>query len=237
MNVLIVEDDLYLSTKIQEAFLKKTITNKVRRLYSYNDFLHETNLGIYDIIILDIMLWEDMSKSWMQILEHLRKKHATIPIIIISSISDCAFLERAFSLGAHDYMVKPFRIKELQIRAQRWLQNYVFAEYYSYQKELNYYWLRYFPQKHEFYFWDQLLKLGRSNKYLLSLFLINREKLLTQVFLAEKIWWDVEAVTEKNLRIKVFRLKKQLQDFWLESWVQTIRWEGYIFECPSSRQS
>ncbi len=202
----------------------------MKTLHTYEQFLCESALGIYDIIILDIMLSEDIKRGWMQILEHIRKQNSKVPIIIMSNISDCEFLEQAFFLWAHDYIIKPFRIRELEIRVQRWFHNYVFQEYYSYEKYLEYHELVYYPAKNQFFYKWYMLNLSRSNKHMLSLFMIHRNRILTHEFLVEKIWWYSDDIEEKNLRIKVLRLKKQLKNISIDTWVQTIRWEWYILQ-------
>lgn len=59
------------------------------------------------------------------IAEHIRSFHKEIPIIIMSGISDLTFLEEAFDKGVNDYIIKPFRPRELQIRMLKWYQSYL----------------------------------------------------------------------------------------------------------------
>ena len=228
---------IYLTRFIAYLY-KNTLVNKIKILNTYDDFLGEsTNLGVYDIVLLDIMLSSDPSKWWLQILEHIRKHYFQVPIVIMSSISEYSFLETAFSLGAHDYIIKPFRVRELQIRAQRWFQNYMFSEYYNHDSRLDYHGLVYHPSRNKFYYRNNVISLSRWNKYLLSLFLVNRSKLLTHMFLIEKIWWYSDGISEKNLRIKILRLKRCLEWFGMDSWIHTIHGEGYLFEYVNPDQS
>ena len=237
MNILIVEDDIYLSAKIKETFQQKAFTNQIHILHSYNCFLSNSSLDKYDIILLDIMLGDDKNKSWLQILEHVRKRNIIIPVIIMSNISDYGFLETAFSLWAHDYVIKPFRVRELQIRIQRWFHNYVFRESYSYERCLDYKGLLYYPHKSIFIYEWKTIVLSRSNKYLLSLLIIYRETILSHMFLVDKIWGCSDNYESKNLRIKILRLKKQLQDHGIDNWIVTIHWEWYILQQPNLQQS
>lgn len=230
MNILIVEDDKYLSQKICDTFCQKAVINQVKALHSYNEFLYESTLDKYDVVILDIMLWEWDDKWWFKILQHIRNKNTQLPVVIMSSISEYCFLEEAFSLWAHDYLIKPFRVRELEIRVQRWFNTYLFCECYNHEQVLVYHELSYYPDKNTFYVWKSELSLCRSSKYLLSLLLINREKLLSQAFLTEKIWWDIDLMAHKNLRIKIFRLKKELAKIGLQDWIKTIRGEWYMLK-------
>ncbi|MCH2189210.1 response regulator transcription factor [Candidatus Gracilibacteria bacterium] len=231
MNILVVEDDIRLSDQIQEVFHTIAPVNQIQVIHSYDEFMSfSSSLGTYDIILLDIMLSEDVNRSGLQILEHIRKIDSQLPVIIMSSISDYQFLEKAFTLGAHDYIIKPFRVRELQIRVQRWFHNYVFSEYYNYEQQLDYDGLTYYPGKNTFHFQTNEIVLSKANRYLLSLFLIHREKLLTQEFLVEKIWGSEELLSTKNLRIKILRLKQQLAPHGIDHWIATTRGEGYIFQ-------
>ena len=99
MNILIIEDDRYLSDKIYETFSKSAPINQVKVLHSYEEFLsHANNFEVYDMVLLDIMLSKDINKTGLHILEHIRKTNTHIPIIIMSSMSDYTYLEKAFSL-------------------------------------------------------------------------------------------------------------------------------------------
>lgn len=231
MNILIVEDDQFLASKILHEFQKRAPVNVVKHISSYADFLRESNYRTYDIILLDIYLWEkNKEHNGLTILEHIRKNDTKIPIIIMSNMVQYSYLEKAFELWAHDYLIKPFRIRELQIRIQRWFHGYIFSEFFNYKKTLEYHDLQYIPASNEFLIQGEKIKLSKSNKYILSLFLINRESLLSQSFLIEKIWWYSENTENKNLRIKILRLKNSLKPYCLDSRIQTVHGEGYILE-------
>lgn len=231
MNILIVEDDQFLAEKIVLEFKKNAPINIIKYIDSYAAFLKEANTDIYDVILLDICLWdENFKNNGLAILEHIRKTNTKVPIIIMSNIIQYRYLEDSFRLWAQDYLIKPFRIRELQIRIQRWFHSYVFTEFFSYEKTLNYHEIAFIPSTNEFKIAWEKLDLTKSNKYLFSLFLINREKLLSQNFLSEKIWGYSEETSWKNLRIKILRLKQQLEKYSIGSWIHTIHGEGYLLE-------
>jgi DNA-binding response OmpR family regulator len=160
----------------------------------------------------------------------VRKKDKKIPIIIISNMVQYDYLEKAFQLWAHDYLMKPFRVRELQIRIQRWFHSYIFSEFFSYEKTLRYHELEYLPSSNEFFLEWEKIQLSKSSKHLLSLLLVNREQLLSQTFLAEKIWWYTESLHRKNLRIKVLRLKNTLKECGIDHRIKTVHGEWYILE-------
>jgi len=229
MNILIIEDNRILAQSLKRSFLSSGFTNMIKILTSYEEFLSQSDISVYDVILVDICLWKICNRKWINILKHVRKINKKIPIIVISSYSEYSSLEEAFQLGANDYIIKPFRNKELQIRIEKWFQNYLFIEYFSSHETLEYWNLYYNLQQKQFYYKDTQILLTKSNRYILLLFLINKEKLVTNEYLVCKIWGESKH-NEVNLRVKIVRLKKQLEMLWLESWIQNIRGEGYMLK-------
>jgi DNA-binding response OmpR family regulator len=63
--------------------------------------------------------------------------------------------------------------------------------------------------------------LSKSSKYILLVLLIHKEKLVTSEYLIGKIWGDT--TLERNVRIKILRLKKYLELLEISHWIVTIR--------------
>ena len=233
MNILIVEDDIYFASQIQACFLKYSFSNRIDHIESYEAYIKKTPIiSGYDIVLLDLNLWNynDKNTAGFCILRSIRKYNIYIPIIIISSHSEYALLEEAFQNWAHDYIIKPFRPRELQIRIERWFRNYIFHEYFSINRYLEYYELKYDISAYEFYLREEKIELTKWSKYLFSLFFIHKEKILTHEYLSEKIWGDTEYISQRNTRIKILRLKEQLALIKLDSWIENIHGEGYMFQ-------
>ncbi len=75
----------------------------------------------YDLIILDINLPDldgfDVCKS-------LRQQHNRTPIIFLTARDSIEDIEMGFESGAHDYLIKPFQIRELYARAKSLAKRY-----------------------------------------------------------------------------------------------------------------
>ncbi|MDX1566042.1 MAG: response regulator transcription factor [Phycisphaeraceae bacterium] len=69
-----------------------------------------------DLILLDLVLPGGV--RGLDILEHVRKTRPTMPVIIITAMGDETDRIRGLELGADDYVVKPFSVKELLARVQ-----------------------------------------------------------------------------------------------------------------------
>lgn len=235
MNILIIEDDVFLASKLQEVFQQNVVINRIDRAHSYEEYLHQIdNINSYDIILTDIVLSEEEgAKDGIDILRYIRSQSLTVPIIIISSLSSYESLENAFRVGATDYIIKPFRLRELEIRVNRWFQEYVFSTYYSQSKMITYAGIEYDLWSREFCYNGQKMWLTKSHKYILSLFVMYAETLVANDFLIKKIWGDNDVEHNRNPRVSILRLKKSLEEYGIQDWIQSVRWEWYIFRKPN----
>ncbi len=232
MNILIIEDDEFLSSKIQKLFNKKDEVNIVKVISNYEDFLNNYHcINNFEVILVDIYLWKSNNKdTWIEIIKLIRKKNKFIPIIIISWLNDIWWLRLWFDSGANDYICKPFRLAELEIRVFKWIKDFLKSESMWSNDILEYKWLKYYFENHTFIYDCKELKLTKINKTILLLFLSKKEEILSDIYLIEKIWWDRWDIIDRNLRVTISRLKKSLNVYWIASWISNIRWEWYILK-------
>lgn len=230
MNILLIEDDYFLSNNIKKIIEKNIILNRFKAINNYDSFLNELSIiDSYDIIIIDIFLkWS--KKNWVDILKVVRKKNQKIPIVIISSCDCIDMISDCFDYWASDYIIKPFRLKEFEVRVFKWFKDYFYSIKFFDKNSLSYKGLNYNLKENKFIFNNKELKLTKQNKYLLSIFISYSEKFITKSFLINKIWWDIENNDKRNIRVIILRLKKELEKRWIQNWIHTIRWEGYIFK-------
>jgi len=231
MNILIIEDDEFLWTKIIKVFKKRVITNKITLLWTYEDFInHLPIVPWYDIILVDIKLKNSQNKTGLDIVKKLRKKDLQVPIIVISGFSDIEYIEQAFDCWANDYLTKPFRLKELELRIMRWFKSYCMNIIFSDTQILGYEWLSYKFQDNSFYYQDNILELTKKTKFILFQLLLRKENIISEEDLSMKLWWDTEILKKRNIRIVILRLKKILECYGIDSWVRNIRGEWYILK-------
>ncbi len=230
MNILIIEDDLWLGTKISEVFRDTVITNRVTLIHSFKDFIAEyNNINPYDMILTDLNLWNYHSPEWFDIIKKVRQISTAIPIIVISGYDDIDKLRYAFSLWISDYIIKPVRLRELEVRVLNWFHAYYSNKLSHSEKVFSYKNFSYNIDQNNFYYKWEYIPLSKNNKYILSLFFSQPEKILTEEYLCEKLWWDITYSWDRNIRINILRLKQKLAIYWLDACIQNIRSEWYIF--------
>lgn len=231
MNILIIEDDEFFWNKIIEVFKKRVITNKITLLSSYEEYLHMCHkINNFDIILVDINIPSTLDRSWIDIIQDIRDREIATPTIVISGYDQIEYIERAFDSWANDYLTKPFRLKELEIRIMRWFKSYCMNIMFSNTQTIAYKKLHYDFKDNSFYYKWEPIELTKKSKFILFQFLLQKESVLSEWELCDKIWWDREVLKERNIRIVILRLKNALKQHGIDSRIQNIRWEGYILK-------
>ncbi|MCP4523044.1 MAG: response regulator transcription factor [Candidatus Gracilibacteria bacterium] len=184
----------------------------------------------YDIILVDINLGNLNQKNGLDIIEILRKKEIMVPIIVISGYNDIELIDKAFCLGANDYLTKPFRLQELEIRIMKWFKSYCINIIFAGSNTIIYKGLSYHFDTNQFYYKENTIDLTKKSKFILFQLLLHSEKLISEETLREKIWGDRELLKERNLRVNILRLKKSLEKTGIHNWIQNSRGEGYILK-------
>lgn len=116
IKILLIEDDLSLSNSVFD-FLDDFAD--VMQIFDGEEGLYEAESGVYDLILLDLMLPE---KNGFQVLKELREKGITTPVLIMTAKESIDDKGQGFDLGADDYLTKPFYLEELKMRIQALLK-------------------------------------------------------------------------------------------------------------------
>ncbi|MGY5355903.1 response regulator transcription factor [Wenyingzhuangia sp. IMCC45467] len=115
MNILIAEDDKVILGAL-EFFLKKN-NHQVRVATNGNDALQKIEEQIPDLIITDIMMPYISGLELVKIIKD--RQLDEIRIVVLTTLGQEDVVLEAFSLGADDFLTKPFTPEELNLRIQR----------------------------------------------------------------------------------------------------------------------
>lgn len=108
--ILVIEDDHHLNQSIQEFLAPLADT---RGVYAGDEGEYLASEGIFDAIILDIMLPE---MDGFTVLHKLRAAHVGTPVLILTAKDGLSDKMRGFDLETDDYLTKPFHREELMAR-------------------------------------------------------------------------------------------------------------------------
>jgi DNA-binding response OmpR family regulator len=112
MRILVIEDDTDTQDFLNERLKERGFAVDMANNGSRGVFLAKTNE--YDLILLDYGLPE---KNGFLVCEEIRQ-NSTVPIIIISATDAVNYKVRGLTVGADDYVSKPFYFEELYARIQ-----------------------------------------------------------------------------------------------------------------------
>jgi len=113
MNILVIEDDLHLRSGLvqlltEEGYQVDAFDNGQVGLYRASEWE-------YDLIILDVMLPE--MNGW-EITKKLRGMQRSVPILMLTALSEVDDIVNGLNLGADDFMTKPYHDRELLARVR-----------------------------------------------------------------------------------------------------------------------
>ena len=118
MRILVVEDEFSLAEIIATKLKKENY--KVDISLDGEDGLHNALSGIYDLVILDIML---PKINGIEILKEIRNNNIDTKVIMLTAKTSLDDKLIGFENGANDYVTKPFHIEELIARVNAQLRN------------------------------------------------------------------------------------------------------------------
>jgi len=117
MKALIVEDDATLRGQIVQAFVDAGFVADSAADGREGEYLGATET--YDVAILDLGL---PRMDGIEVLTRWRGQGLTLPVLILTARGEWADKVRGFRAGADDYVLKPFRMEEVVMRAQTLLR-------------------------------------------------------------------------------------------------------------------
>ena len=109
IKILIIEDDINIAKMIKATL--SIVNYKGHCCFDGKSGAEEAQKGIYDLILLDVMLPE---MSGFDVMESI--KDCGTPVIFLTALQDVADKVKGLRLGAEDYIVKPFEALELLAR-------------------------------------------------------------------------------------------------------------------------
>src|SRR5262249_37940054 len=110
MRVLIVEDDDAIATPLTKGLEREGLD--VDRVETGNDALHRSAAAPFDVVLLDLGLPD---RDGFDVCRELRAR-SDVPIIVVTARSEEVDRVVGLELGADDYIVKPFALRELVAR-------------------------------------------------------------------------------------------------------------------------
>ena len=220
MKLLLVEDEKRMAQALCE----------ILRLEKYDvdhcadglEGMYAIESGIYDIVILDVML---PHKNGFEIVKDIREKGIRTPILMLTAKSELDDKVTGLDSGADDYLTKPFMTKELlaRLRALGRRQMNIntsdgtlaFGDI-----ELN-------TQSTMLICGENSVRLSEKELRILEYLIANQGRILTRDQLAVKIWGYDSDTEYNNVEVYMSFTRKKLNFIKAETEIKAVRGIGY----------
>lgn len=221
INLLIVEDEATLSDNIKEIL---SDLGEITQIYDGKEGLFEAETGVYDLILLDLML---PGKNGYEILAELRKKNIQTPVLILTAKDGLEDKITGFQKGADDYLTKPFYREELIMRVKALLKRSLglFSENQIVYKNITCN-----LATKEVTIDDEILSIQGKEFYLLVYFIQNKGVILTKEQIFDRIWGFDSDTTITVVEVYMSHLRKHLKPSGADQFFKTLRNVGYILQ-------
>ena len=178
------------------------------------------------LVILDLML-PDI--SGLDICRHIRNTNDLKNLLVIMVTAKGEEVDRVvgFEVGADDYVVKPYSVRELLLRVGGMLKRSSKEKDEIDKEVIVFEDLKIDANKHKVYISDKKLSLTSKEFKLLKHLLSKADKVQTRDNLLDKVWGYNNDVTTRTVDTHVKRLRSKIGKYGDK--IETVRGEGYIF--------
>jgi DNA-binding response OmpR family regulator len=221
LNLLIVEDEVRLAEALAQIMTEQKYS--VDMVYDGEDGLAYAESGLYDVIVLDVML---PKRSGFEVVRELRAKKIATPVLLLTARDEISDKVTGLDCGADDYMTKPFSPEELlaRVRALARRQGDVVLEEMSFSDltlNLSAYTLQCGAKS---------VHLGYKEFEVMRLLMGNPSMIVPKEDLITRVWGSESGAEDNNVEAYISFLRKKL--FFLGSRVNigTVRKVGYRLE-------
>jgi len=203
-KILVVDDDHDICEIL--SFNLKHEGYEVDAVYSAEDALKKLSPE-YCLILLDVMMG---GMSGYQMAEKLRKEGNNINIIFLTAKDSENDMLTGFSVGADDYISKPFSLKEVSARVKAVLKRDSGNTTETEQKLLVVDGLQINFQSKEVKIGDESIPLTKTEFEILSLLAQNPTRVYSRQNIISQVWKDTIYITERTVDVHITRLRKKL---------------------------
>ncbi len=222
MRILIVEDDIPLAEAVTQILKRENFS--VDAVHDGESGLAYASEGIYDLMVLDVML---PKKDGFSVLRDLRIEGSQMPVLMLTAKGEVSDRVEGLNLGADDYLPKPFAVEELKARVNALLRRR--------DKTI----LSDRPAFGDLVLDSGSLKLTCAEKEvqltakefeLFEYLVLRRDMITPKELIIDKLWGYDGLAIDNNVEVYVSFLRKKLKFLSSHVTIKTTRGVGYSLE-------
>ena len=221
MRILVVEDDARLASSLHRGLEEAGMA--VDTVGDGEEALALAAAAAYDVIVLDVML---PSRDGFSVARSLREKKMRSPILMLTGRGAVEDRVHGLDVGADDYLVKPFALRELIARIKALSRRHLPDR----AAVLNAGGLSLDTMAHRLTVGGAEVELTAKEFAILEFFMLHRGQVLSREQILGGVWdWDLE--DGRNLvEVYIARLRRKLSEAGAGDPFTTLRGAGYRFD-------
>jgi len=220
MRIMIAEDEEKLADALVQIFAKNKITADA--FGNGIDALDNALTGIYDVIVLDIMM---PGMNGIEVLRKIRAEGMDTPVLMFTAKDEISDKVKGLDSGADDYLTKPFATEELLARVRALGRRSSAAIVNS--DVITCGDLSLDTAAYELSCGKNSLKLGLKEFSIMELLIKNSGRVLSKETLITKIWGYDSDAEYNNVEVYISFLRKKLDFIKSKAAIKTVRGVGY----------
>jgi DNA-binding response OmpR family regulator len=210
MKLLIINSEKNFSKKFKEYFSRKSFI--VDSYDNCNTLLNSKNINHliaqYDVIFLSI---EKDNLFALELLDHINVMGVHAAVIFLSYVNSIKIMEKAFARNCEDYMLHPFSLKEIELRAMKAVRKKMKSD----EIELvgNY---TYTLSQHAVFYEHEYIKLTKIEQGILYLLIIHQNQIVPHEKIVNFVWKG-KTILQNTLSVHMKNIKKKIIGLPIES--------------------
>jgi len=222
MRILLVEDEEYMAQAVARILEKNNYTVDLAHdgMYGLDCILS----GIYDLIILDIML---PKMNGLEILKKIREGKITVPVLLLTAKGETEDKVKGLDLGADDYLAKPYKTDELlaRLRALSRRKGEITADINHHFGDivLN-------PHTLDLFCGSKSFNLTLKESQIIDLLIEAKGNVISKNTIIERVWGFDSEAEDSHVEVYISLLRKKLKAFSSETSIKTLRNIGYALQ-------
>jgi two-component system copper resistance phosphate regulon response regulator CusR len=218
MKLLLVEDDAKAADALAKGLREEGFVVDIA--HDGDTGLSEALHGGADLVVLDVAL--PGADGW-SVLRALRAAGSETPVLMLTARDGLDDKVKGLSLGADDYLVKPYAFTELVARARAVLRRRgPIAEGPLFHADLTHDPVRGITRRGE-----TPIDLTARESQLLELMMRHKDEVLSRSYIAERVWGVAFEGDSNVVDTSIWRLRAKIDDAFERKLIQTVRGRGY----------
>ncbi len=221
MNILVVEDERNLADAIVRIVSDAGFNCEA--VYDGNAGLNSAESGLYDAVIMDVML---PGMDGIQIVRELRHQGNSIPVLMLTARTSTSDKVAGLDAGADDYMTKPFEAPELlaRLRALTRRQGDVVIDTVTFAD------LTLDLETHDLSCDGREVHLSGKEFEVLKMLMSSNARVVSKRDLLTRVWGADADASENSVEAYISFLRKKLAHVRSKVQITTLRMLGYRLE-------